>query len=131
MKVQSGSIMMHAELSVTSYLPLVQGSLPLNGQTSSWFLLCKGGWGDEITSPFSQTFSPGFHFSSPTSHSEVWNCPKCISKIDKFKADTGFSQINYRQGLNFLLNVTQEGIKSPSSYVIFPVLSQTDLINGS
>lgn len=63
MEVQSGSIMMHAELSVTSYLPLVQGSLPLNGQTSSWFLLCKGGWGDEITSPLSPTFSPGFHFS--------------------------------------------------------------------
>lgn len=52
-------------------------------------------------------------------------------KDKQIKADTGFAQINYRQGLNFLLNVTQEGIKSPSSYVIFPVLSQTDLINGS
>lgn len=52
-------------------------------------------------------------------------------KDRQIKADTGFAQINYRQGLNFLLNVTQEGIKSPSSYVIFPVLSQTDLINGS
>lgn len=37
-----------------------------------------------------------------TSHSEVWNCvlhlPKRMSEIYKFKADTGFTQINYRQG---------------------------------